>query len=736
MEDRGSRERAFLQETYGKVTIRWKGENADQLALVRPEDVRVRELVEAGYDCRRGTEKSWPVLYHLSHLRGNLTEWLPIQKDETVLEFGSDSGQLTGGFLKKAKQVVCLEESISRCRILAVRYPEAENLTVYAGNPWETLQSFTDGAAHDEQQESKEGSDCLYDWIIAPGVLSQAAKYFTGDHPEIKALKKLKSCLKPNGHLVLAEDNRFGLKYWAGAMEPHTGGYFDSLEGTGNTYSKQELQKILGESGCEDVKFYYPYPERWFPMAVYSDEWLPKAGELNTNLRNFEGERLVLFNEEKVYDQLIADGRFPEFSNTFLCILGPDFGEQPVFTKYSNDRAEKFMIRTDIVKGSKGYEVRKVPVSKEAEEHVQNMKRWEDVLDRLYERNGLRANRCELKDGTACFEFLKGRTFEAKLDGLRLHKDYAGLAAELLAFRKLLVETLKPELKTFAKSEAFVEMFGNPVFTKAYEGAEVNNLDWIFGNLMETEEGIQIIDYEWTFPVQVPVEYLIWRALSLYLHSREDIRNLGLMAQMGISPEEEQIFEEMEHHFQLWLLDGTVTIGAQYLATSGRTVCLEEMVETAKKNRMQVYVDTGSGFSEAGSWQVDTEPDKTGVIHLELLLPEGAQALRIDPSEKTCLVKVKRLLGELGGTYPLEYIHNGRELEDQGILYTTTDPQINVTNLVNGTRRVYAELVVEELHPDTAYACMNLLNRVRAAERIYQSGLFRLLKKIKRMVRR
>ena len=53
--------------------------------------------------------------------------------------------------------------------------------------------------------------------------------------------------------------------------------------------------------------------------------------------------------------------------------------------------------------------------------------------------------------------------------------------------------------------------------------APVTNLDWIFGNLMETEDGTQIIDYEWTFDVQVPVEYLIWRAVSLYLHSRSEL---------------------------------------------------------------------------------------------------------------------------------------------------------------------------------------------------------------------
>lgn len=708
-----------MEERFGNVTVTYE-DGADKLEQVRPEDAQIQKLVESGYDCRRGTDISWPVLYHLSHLRANLTEWLPIQKNETVLELGADSGQLTGGFLKKAGQVIGLEESVSRSRILAKRHEQAENLHVYAGNLWKQLELLDGG----------------FDWIIATGLLSEAHRYFPGEQPEAEAIRRVKAYLKPGGHLVLAADNRFGLKYWAGAMEPHTGRYFDSLEGNGRTFSKRELERIFQESGCTDAVFYYPYPERWFPMSIYSDEWLPKAGELNTNLRNFEGERLLLFNEEKVYDQLIRDGRFPEFANTYLCVIGPAWEERLIYTKYSNDRAERFMIRTDIVNGPDGREVRKVPVSKEAKEHVERMKRWEEVLDGQYAKSDIRANRCEIKGGNACFEFLKGRTYEERLDVLRAKKDYAGLAAALQDYKKLLTDALKGELKPFEASELFVEMFGNQAFPRAYEGAGVNNLDWIFGNLMETETGIQMIDYEWTFPVQVPVEYLLWRAVSLYLHSREDIQNLGLMAQMGISAGEEQIFEEMEHHFQLWLLDGTVTIGAQYLATAGRTISLESMVETAKKNWMQVYVDTGSGFSEAESWWLDTEPDKQGVIHLELLLPAGTKALRLDPAECTCLVKVKRLLGELGGSYALEYVHNGRELEAQGILYTTTDPQITVPQIVEGTGRVYGELTVEELHPDTAYACMNLLNRVRAAERIYQSRPFRMLKGLKRAFRK
>ena len=79
----------------------------------------------------------------------------------------------------------------------------------------------------------------------------------------------------------------------------------------------------------------------------------------------------------------------------------------------------------------------------------------------------------------------------------------------------------------------------------------MNNLDWIFGNLMKTADGIWIIDYEWTFPVQVPIEYLIWRAVSLYQYGRND-----LASPPGTDDSDRDqsgggaAVEEMEHHFQ------------------------------------------------------------------------------------------------------------------------------------------------------------------------------------------
>ena len=43
--------------------------------------------------------KSWPILYHLSALRENIVDFLPIKKTDKVLEVGSGCGAITGCLL-------------------------------------------------------------------------------------------------------------------------------------------------------------------------------------------------------------------------------------------------------------------------------------------------------------------------------------------------------------------------------------------------------------------------------------------------------------------------------------------------------------------------------------------------------------------------------------------------------------------------------------------------------------
>ncbi len=151
------------------------------------------------------TYPSWPVLYHLSPIRQNIIEWYPMRKDASVLEIGAGCGAITGMLSQKAKKVTCIELSRKRSLINAWRNSACDNVEIYVGR-YEDIRL-------DEQ----------YDLITLIGVLEYAGSYTAGENPYLHMLQQVRSMLRPGGKILLAIENRMGLKYLNGAREDHTG---------------------------------------------------------------------------------------------------------------------------------------------------------------------------------------------------------------------------------------------------------------------------------------------------------------------------------------------------------------------------------------------------------------------------------------------------------------------------------------------------------------------------------
>lgn len=47
--------------------------------------------------------------------------------------------------------------------------------------------------------------------------------------------------------------------------------------------------------------------------TVYSDAYLPGRGELSNNLRNFDRDRMLLFDEKSAFDGIVEEGLFSVF---------------------------------------------------------------------------------------------------------------------------------------------------------------------------------------------------------------------------------------------------------------------------------------------------------------------------------------------------------------------------------------------------------------------------------------
>lgn len=140
-------------------------------------------------------------------------------------------------------------------------------------------------------------------------------------------LDKLLSIKKNNGTLLLALENKLGMKYFAGCQEEQRGGYYIGIEdyskwdNTIQPLSKKELEDIIMEFKNVSCKFYYPYPDYKYPTMIYTDDCLPKEGELSRNTRNVDMDRYVMFDEARAFDSVIKAGLFPEFSNSYLICI-------------------------------------------------------------------------------------------------------------------------------------------------------------------------------------------------------------------------------------------------------------------------------------------------------------------------------------------------------------------------------------------------------------------------------
>jgi len=258
------------------------------------------------YDEVFKTDLRWPVFYHLSKIRQNIISWYPIENTAEVLEIGSGIGAITGAICNKAKSVTCVELSKRRSMCNSNRNKDKNNLEIVVGNLNEI--SF----------EKK------FDYITLNGVLEYASLYTeSSNNPYIDFLNNIKKFLKKDGKLLIAIENKLGMKYFAGAPEDHTSKKYDGIEGYENkngiqTFGKEEIKKLLENAGFKYTKFYYPLPDYKLPNIIFSDDYLPTVDSIeNYTPYYYEGTEIE-FNEKEAFKQAIKNGVFDIFANSFF----------------------------------------------------------------------------------------------------------------------------------------------------------------------------------------------------------------------------------------------------------------------------------------------------------------------------------------------------------------------------------------------------------------------------------
>ncbi len=293
--------------------------------------------------------KDWPSEYHLSTKRAQLLSGFSFERASSVLEVGCGCGAITRYLGENFNQVTSVEGSIGRARIARQRARDLESVAVVCA-PFQELRF---------KQK--------FDIIFCIGVFEYSASFIEADDPYEAALRYFSDMLTPDGCVVIAIENQFGLKYFSGIREDHLGVAFEGIEGYHRwpgrvrTFGKTELEARLKKYFAQ-VQFYYPYPDYKLPQCVISNEFLASgdAGELVSQIgsRDYAGRKRVFWSESLAALELSRNAMLDFFSNSHLVIAsrgtmkGATFNQHAVI--FSSGRKAKYSTRTRILSGENG----------------------------------------------------------------------------------------------------------------------------------------------------------------------------------------------------------------------------------------------------------------------------------------------------------------------------------------------------------------------------------------------
>ncbi|HWD40149.1 MAG TPA: class I SAM-dependent methyltransferase [Fimbriimonas sp.] len=256
----------------------------------------------------------WAPRYHLCPERSNLFRHLNFQELD-VLELGAGMGGASRFVAEEARSFTALEGTQPRLDCLRARLSDLRNWTSELGN----MQDFNPGPK--------------FDVVCVIGVLEYAELYIeapSGEAPHSWFLKHAASMLKPGGALVLAIENQFGLKYWAGAPEDHTGHMFDGVAGysaqkTPRTFGRGSLRDLLVRAGLPEIREFYPFPDYKTPHSMLSREFVALNPKLSAEiaggaLLRERPDEVRFMPETLALESIARAGLLPEFANSFLFV--------------------------------------------------------------------------------------------------------------------------------------------------------------------------------------------------------------------------------------------------------------------------------------------------------------------------------------------------------------------------------------------------------------------------------
>ncbi len=258
--------------------------------------------------------QDWVSEYHLSSLRSNLLKNINFVENSKILELGCGCGAITRFLAEQGHQVTAVEGSLNRAEIARTRNRDLANVEVITHN-FNTLKL---------PQRN-------YHAVLFVGVLEYAKRFsdqkeITSEQTVIKLLNKASEALNDKGCIIIAIENRTGLKYQHGALEDHLAtpdvgiNDYKDYEFTGiKTYDYSQWRELLSQCNLMH-KFYYPFPDYKLPNLIINREFdCPDKNYLSTQINSYDpiSDWIMPKPESQLWQQIFDQKKLNEMSNSF-----------------------------------------------------------------------------------------------------------------------------------------------------------------------------------------------------------------------------------------------------------------------------------------------------------------------------------------------------------------------------------------------------------------------------------
>lgn len=346
-----------------------------------------------------------------------------------------------------------------------------------------------------------------------------------------------------------------------------------------------------------------------------------------------------------------------------------------LFSKYSNERNNKFAIRTDIIEENGRY-VEKHAMYSVGIEHLKKQARYYDMYNAAYREADLQLTPSRCEGDFLVYQYIYGNTLSDKIDGMIDSGEVEKAASELLIF----CNTVKKMFGCgkWRITDDFIKTFGE-VKADNLSGCSFVNIDLVPDNVILSDNGSYVTDYEWIFDFPIPADYVVFRAVRTFIHSgakRRKINQEKIFEQLGIDTDYICIYEKMEKNFQSYVYDGKAATTDIYSSIGRKAYGIQELIAQYTADRLKetptVYYNYGDGYSEQNKKVLE----RTGCCY-EVEVPEGVCSLRFDPCEYPCLLKNIKVSGGVIDENTMGFNTNGIWLGDT-LLFVTNDAQIIV----------------------------------------------------------